>query len=258
MAVTYKTGEVARAGDYVSVRLSYADKDEDAIVTSVRAGALRVWLQSGYFASTPSIAASFQRPAAPGDRPGPRLAGLEVRLAPGGASGPAPVLVPPFSPDTLDYSLVSPADTPTFEVRATFAAEQPGGCSHVRAFQAVPGYGLQPLSCGDGVVCTTTAWLPTPYVCAGTTGEMQIVLTSDAARAAPLRSALGAYTPFYTIYVDRSGEPPAAQATCAHADGQEMVQGEVWGGGSGTCQVEMLTQCVRCGHALSRWIEHRD
>ncbi len=73
----------------------------------------------------------------------------------------------------------------------------------MRAFQAVPGYGLRPLSCGDGVVCATTAWLPTPYVRAGTTGEMQIVLTSDAARAAPLRSALGAYTPFYTIYVDR-------------------------------------------------------
>ena len=50
---------------------------------------------------------------------------------------------------------------------------------------------------------------------------------------------------------------PDEIANCKHPNSY-TTSGEVWGGGSGSCQVEMLRMCVICDAQIDRWIEHND
>jgi hypothetical protein len=45
------------------------------------------------------------------------------------------------------------------------------------------------------------------------------------------------------------------KATCAHLHSR-TVEGECWGGASGSSQVEMCTVCNLCGATLERWFQH--
>jgi hypothetical protein len=44
---------------------------------------------------------------------------------------------------------------------------------------------------------------------------------------------------------------------CTHPS-TRTSEGECWGGGSGSCTVEILTSCVVCGATLDRSFDHRD
>ena len=62
----------------------------------------------------------------------------------------------------------------------------------------------------------------------------------------------------YSVSFDRSSEAKVDPAVCSHAFGTFESEGEFWGGGSGSCQVEMITFCLMCKGSLSRRIEARD
>ena len=65
-------------------------------------------------------------------------------------------------------------------------------------------------------------------------------------------------TSTYQLKLDRSGLPTPNAATCTHAHGSYEEDGQCWGGGSGSCTVEIISRCEMCLTELSRRQEHRD
>jgi len=54
-------------------------------------------------------------------------------------------------------------------------------------------------------------------------------------------------------------EPLSAEehAVCTHPSSRSS-EGECWGGGSGSCTVEIISSCTVCGATLSTSFDHRD
>ena len=85
-----------------------------------------------------------------------------------------------------------------------------------------------------------------------TSGEVEITICCELNRT--MEGEKSFYARFKIITEPLSAEERAA---CTHPSSRTS-EGECWGGGSGSCTVEIITSCTVCGATLRQSFDHRD
>lgn len=117
-------------------------------------------------------------------------------------------------------------------------------------YQPYPGFSFEMQQTG---AMYKTFWSPgnwVPVYCPPGETEVSVVCQ--------LKQKLGEDATFwFSMTVITSEMTPEQLLACSHLS-TLTSEGECWGGGSGSCTVEIVTRCAACGTRLSTTHDHRD
>lgn len=117
-------------------------------------------------------------------------------------------------------------------------------------YSPYPGFSFEYYVPGD---VYKSFWSPDSWSHISTTsGEIDVTICCELNRT--IEGEKSFYARFKIITEPLSAEERAA---CTHPSSRTS-EGECWGGGSGSCTVEMVTSCTVCGATLSTSFDHRD
>lgn len=160
---------------------------------------------------------------------------------------------PPFSPDIFEYN-VYPIPGPHTLYFSMVMNIPPAEAvdKTVYRYEAYPHYNLM-YNIGSDINnrwIPSTQYNPTEYkygVKADKTYPRDVVISCrpDSAQVEELKLVLHV-------------QPRALEEGECNHNRTETTEGECWGGGSGSCQVEILVICTECKETISRYIDHRD
>lgn len=132
--------------------------------------------------------------------------------------------------------------------RAPVPKTEENGWNH----QPYPGFTHEMHASGD---VYKSFWSPGDWkaITAGP-DETEVCISCDLGKRARLE---GEKTFYISLTVHTEPLTQEERKACTHPS-TRTTEGEFWGGGSGSCTVEMITSCTVCGATTNTYHEHRD